>query len=142
VSAGGEGGIDWGNIGNPTTAQNLSGTNIDVDQVVASVGSVGVGGITATSFAAGAIDAVALDATAEAAIADAVLAETIPELTGDPGATPTLAEAVMLPFMAIRNARVTNSGAGTDTIANNAGSVILTATFTDAANVFTKGKYV
>jgi len=42
VSAGGEAGIDWANIGSPTTAQNLSATNIDVDQVVASVtGAVG-----------------------------------------------------------------------------------------------------
>ena len=42
VSAGGEAGIDWANIGSPTTAQNLSGTNIDTDQVVASVaGAVG-----------------------------------------------------------------------------------------------------
>jgi hypothetical protein len=37
VTATGAGGIDWGNIENPTTAQNLSATNIDVDQVVASV---------------------------------------------------------------------------------------------------------
>lgn len=37
VSSGGEAGLDWANIGSPTTAQNLSGTNIDVDQVVASV---------------------------------------------------------------------------------------------------------
>jgi hypothetical protein len=37
VSAGGEVGLDWANIGSPTTAVNLSGTNIDVDQVVASV---------------------------------------------------------------------------------------------------------
>ncbi len=37
VSAAGEAGIDWANIGSPTTAQNLSGTNIDVDQVIASV---------------------------------------------------------------------------------------------------------
>lgn len=37
VSAGGEAGIDWANIGSPTTAQNLSATNIDVDQIVASV---------------------------------------------------------------------------------------------------------
>lgn len=42
VSAGGEAGLDWANIGSPTTAQNLSATNIDVDQVVASVtGAVG-----------------------------------------------------------------------------------------------------
>lgn len=45
VSAGGEAGVDWANIGSPTTANNLSGTNIDVDQVVASV-SGAVGGVT------------------------------------------------------------------------------------------------
>lgn len=93
VSAGGEAGIDWANIGSPTTAQNLSATNIDVDQVVASVsgavgsvtgavgsvtgnvggnvtgsvGSVAAGGITAASIATGAIDAdaVAADAVTE-----------------------------------------------------------------------------
>lgn len=42
VSAGGEAGLDWANIGSPTTAVNLSATNIDPDQVVASVtGAVG-----------------------------------------------------------------------------------------------------
>lgn len=64
VSAGGEAGIDWANIGSPTTAVNLSGTNIDVDQVVASVsgavasvtGNVGgnvtgtIGGLTAAAL--------------------------------------------------------------------------------------------
>lgn len=52
VSAGGEAGIDWANIGSPTTAVNLSATNIDVDQVVASVsGAVGsvTGGVTVTT---------------------------------------------------------------------------------------------
>jgi hypothetical protein len=42
VTATGAAGIDWGNVENPTTAVNLSGTNIDPDQVVASVtGAVG-----------------------------------------------------------------------------------------------------
>lgn len=45
VSAGGEAGIDWANIGSPTTAVNLSATNIDVDQIVASV-SGAVGSVT------------------------------------------------------------------------------------------------
>lgn len=45
VTTTGEAGIDWGNIGNPTTAVNLSATNIDVDQVVASV-SGAVGSVT------------------------------------------------------------------------------------------------
>jgi len=46
VSSGGEAGLDWGNIGSPTTAQNLSGTNIDTDQTVAAV-SGAVGSVTA-----------------------------------------------------------------------------------------------
>lgn len=42
VSVGGEAGLDWANIGTPNTIQNLSNTNIDSDQVVASVtGNVG-----------------------------------------------------------------------------------------------------
>jgi hypothetical protein len=45
VSTGGEAGLDWANIGSPTTAVNLSGTNIDTDQVVASV-SGAVGSVT------------------------------------------------------------------------------------------------
>lgn len=45
VSATGEAGIDWANIGSPTTEVNLSATNIDVDQVVASV-SGAVGSVT------------------------------------------------------------------------------------------------
>jgi hypothetical protein len=85
VSATGEAGIDWANIGSPTTAQNLSATNIDVDQVVASVsgnvggnvtgsvGSVAAGGITAASIATDAIDADALAASAAQEIADEVL---------------------------------------------------------------------
>lgn len=68
VSAAGEAGIDWANIGSPTTAVNLSGTNIDVDQVVASVsgavGSVAAGGITAASIATDAIDNDAIAANA------------------------------------------------------------------------------
>ena len=57
VSATGEAGIDWANIGSPTTAQNLSATNIDTDQVVASVtGAVGsvtgaVGSVTGLTAA-------------------------------------------------------------------------------------------
>ena len=71
VSATGEAGIDWANIGSPTTANNLSATNIDVDQVVASVsGAVGsvtgaVGSVTAgVTLAASAVQAVWDAATA------------------------------------------------------------------------------
>lgn len=116
VTATGAAGIDWGNIENPTTAVNLSATNIDVDQVVASVsgavgsvagavgsvigavGSVAAGGITAASIATGAIDADALAADAIAEIADGVWDEdatahqtggSFGQAIGDPGADTT-----------------------------------------------------
>ena len=62
VTSTGAAGIDWSNIENPTTAVNLSGTNIDTDQVVASVsGAVGsvtgnVGGIAGTIQTLDALD--------------------------------------------------------------------------------------
>lgn len=63
VSAGGEAGLDWANIGSPTTVQNLSGTNIDVDQVVASV-SGAVGSVTgAVGSVTGAVGSVAAGVT-------------------------------------------------------------------------------
>lgn len=70
ISAGGEAGIDWANIGSPATSVNFSGTTISTSQAVASVsgavgsvtgnvggnvtgsvGSVATNGITATSLA-------------------------------------------------------------------------------------------
>lgn len=91
VSAAGEGGLDWANIGSPTTAQNLSATNIDVDQVVASVsgsvGSVAAGGITASSIATGAIDADAIAADAVTEIRSLVSG------TSDSGSTTTMVDA-------------------------------------------------
>ena len=63
VSATGEAGIDWANIGSPTTAQNLSATNIDVDQIVASV-SGAVGSVTgAVGSVAGAVGSVTAGVT-------------------------------------------------------------------------------
>lgn len=103
VSSGGEAGLDWANVGSPTTTLALSGTTISTSQAVASVsgavgsvtgnvggsvgsvtgnvggnvvgsiGSVATGGIVAASFAAGAIDAAAI---ATDAITSAELAAT------------------------------------------------------------------
>jgi hypothetical protein len=52
VSATGEAGIDWANVGSPTTTVGLSGTTIATSQVVASVsGAVGsVTGLTASNL--------------------------------------------------------------------------------------------
>jgi len=95
VTTTGGAGIDWANVENPTTALNLSATNIDVDQVVASVsgavgsvtgavgsvtgavGSIATGGIVAASFGAGAIDAAAIatDAIGSAELAASAVTE-------------------------------------------------------------------
>ena len=100
VSTGGEAGIDWANIGSPTTAQNLSATNIDVDQVVASVsgavgsvtGAVGsvtgaVGSVTgAVGSVTGAVGSVAAGGITAASIAtgavdaDALAADAVAEI--------------------------------------------------------------
>jgi hypothetical protein len=55
VSVGGEAGIDWANIGSPTTAQNVSATNIDVDQIVASVSGNVVGSVGSVTGAVGSV---------------------------------------------------------------------------------------
>ena len=95
VSAGGEAGIDWANIGSPTTTVNLSATNIDVDQVVASVsGAVGsvttavtlptipTDWITADGIAADAIGASELAADAVTEIQSGLSTLTQTQITG------------------------------------------------------------
>jgi hypothetical protein len=129
-----------GAVGSVTGAVGSVTGNVG-GNVTGSVGSIAIGGIAASSFAADAIDATALAATAANEIRDAVWAKVEAELTGDPGATPTVLQALMLPYMAIRNLRATDSGGGTDTICNSAGATILTASITDAAGIFTKAKY-
>lgn len=63
------------------------------------------------------------------------------DLAGVPAATAKLTDAISWVFMSTRNQRVTDGGAATDTVSNNAGAVIGTANVTDAANVFTRTKY-
>lgn len=81
VSATGEAGVDWANVGSPTTVVGLSGTTIKAvtDGVTVTTNndktgySIGVGGIAASAFAASAIDAAALASSAANEIADALL---------------------------------------------------------------------
>jgi len=68
--------------------------------------------------------------------------DVIEELTaGSPDAEPSIGNAIMLLYMALRNALVTDSDAGEQRIANDAGTVITEASVTDSGTVFTKGKY-
>lgn len=77
VTATGAVGIDWNNIENQTSSVGLTNTTISASQAVASVtgavGSVGAGGITASTIATGAIDADALATDAVTEIANGFL---------------------------------------------------------------------
>lgn len=117
VSIGGEAGVDWSNVGNTTASVNLTNT---------AVGSVVALGTTAKA-----------DVNAE--IVDAIAVDMIPELTGDPGATPTLVKALMLLYMKLRNKETSSST--TATIANNAGTTIMSSARSDDGSVFTKERY-
>jgi hypothetical protein len=48
VSSGGEAGVDWANVGSPTTSLNLSGTSVGT---AAAVTAISAGGITSGSYA-------------------------------------------------------------------------------------------
>ena len=63
----------------------------------------------------------------------------IPELTGIPGATPTLWQAVMLLYMSLRNQH--RATAVQESIYNNAGSPITTATLSDNGTQFVKSQF-
>ena len=66
----------------------------------------------------------------------------VSDLAGVPTSTAKATDALAFVFMSVRNARVTNSATGEDTVANNAGAVIATAPVSDSGTAFTKGKYV
>lgn len=60
------------------------------------------------------------------------------ELVAEPGAEPTVREALTLLYMTLRNAETTTNG--TKTIRNDAGTIIASSTLTDDGTTFTKSK--
>lgn len=117
VSAGGEAGVDWANVGTPGSTVALSATSVGsvtgaagsvtgavgsvTGNVGGSVASVAAGGITAASIATGAIDADALAADAVAEIADGVWDEVLSghATAGTAGAALTAAGAAADPLL-------------------------------------------
>lgn len=70
---------------------------------------------------------------------NSALNASISELSAVPGATPSLRNAVMFLFMALRNRSTTTASA--QTVQNDAGSTIATAAVSDDGSVFTKGEF-
>jgi hypothetical protein len=88
-----------------------------------------------------AVAANSLPAAERTAISAALLASVLAELTqAQPPITPSVAQALMLAYMALRNNRLVT--ATTDSIENDAGVVIAKATVSDDGSTFTRAKMV
>jgi len=141
VSATGEAGLDWANIGSPTTAQNLSATNIDVDQIVASVsGAVGsVTGLTASNLDA-TISSRATPAQVNTEVLDVLNVDTFAEPGQEaPPATTTLVKKIGYLYKLARN-KITQT-ATTLSVFDDAGTTVdQKATVSDDSTTFTRGE--
>ena len=84
---------------------------------------------------------VVFNSAAESGIVQALYTESMPELTSPPVAVPNLKQAIMLPYMALRNKQEQDRTAGTQTITNNAGLTIAESDVSDLATVFTKSEF-
>jgi hypothetical protein len=135
VSAGGEAGLDWANIGSPTTAQNLSATNIDVDQVVASVAGA-VGSVT------GAVGSLAAQAKADvnAEVVDALATDTYAESAAVPAATSTLAAGIVWLRTLARN-KITQTATTQLVKADDGTTTVGTSTVSDDGTTATRGEF-
>jgi hypothetical protein len=146
VSTGGEAGLDWANIGSPTTAQNLSATNIDIDQVVASV-SGAVGSVTGavgsvTGNVTGSIGSLAAQAKADvnAEVVDALATDTYAEpAQGAPGATVSLASKIGFLYKNWRNKK-TQTSTTFSLFNDDAATVDHKSTVSDDATTATRGE--
>ena len=143
-----------------SVSADVAAVKAKTDLIPASPAAVGSamtlanGAITAAVFAADAVSAAAVSAAAvtkittglstltaaqvNAEVVDALTVDAIPELAADPGATPTLAKAMMLAYMWLRNN--TQSTATSRKVVNDAGTQVLTATMSDDGTTFTQGK--
>lgn len=170
VSVGGEAGVDWANVGSPTTAVGLTGTTISTSQQVASVsGAVGsvtgnVGGLSTqakadvnaeadtaladvglTTTVTGRIDAAvstrATPAQVNAEVVDALNVDTYAEPgQGAPAATLSLAAKIGYLFKSWRNKK-TNDGTDTKLYADDATTVDQKQTTSESGGTVTKGEW-
>lgn len=147
VTATGEAGIDLANVGSPTTTLNLSGTTISTSQqitsVSGSVGSIGTGGISSTSFASGAItntviatDAIGSDELATTAIeeiADGILKRKL-DSSGNETSTTSSDRTVRNALRILRNKVDASTGATVDVYNESDTTVIWSANITTSAS--------
>jgi hypothetical protein len=131
VSSTGEAGVDWANVGSPTTTVGLSGTTISTSQAVASV-SGAVGSVTALGSTAKS------DVNAE--VVDALATDTYAEPgQGAPAATTSLAAKLNYLFKAWRN-KSTQDATTYKLFADDASTVDSKATVSDDGTTFVRSE--
>jgi hypothetical protein len=138
VSATGEAGIDWGNIGSPTATNTLSATTIAVTQVVASV-SGAVGSVTGAvgsvgGNVVGSIGSLATQAKADvnAEVVDVVGVDVIADSVPADGSRPTIQQALYMIAQFLTERAV--SGLTMTVNKPNGSTTLMTFTLNDAAN--------
>jgi hypothetical protein len=124
-----------------TTVGSVTGAVASVTGAVGSVtGAVGSVAGNVDGNVTGTIGELAAQAKTDVneQVADVLKVDTVAELAADPGATPTIEKALMLLYMALRNAATATSAAAT--IKNDAGATVLTKALSDDSTTFTAGK--
>lgn len=160
VSAGGEAGLDWANIGTTNATQNLSATTIktatDIATQIGVAGAgltsvaIGIGGFPVGGYATGAIDnqSIATDAigapelatSAVNEIRDAVLAGACTEPTAVVAASPTLIAALSWLLTQSRN-KITQTATLQTLLADDSSTTIAASTVSDNGTTATRGKF-
>jgi hypothetical protein len=146
------------NVTGAIDADAIADNAIDAGAIAAdaiTAAKIADGAIDAATFAAGAITATVapnLDAAVSSRstvttaqvnteVVDVIRVDTISELAqAAPAATPTVATALMLLYMALRNEFTQTATLAT--ISNDAGTVICKSTTADDATTFTRGEWV
>lgn len=118
VSSGGEAGIDWANVGSPTTSVNLSGT---------SVGTASALGATAKS-------------DVKTQMTDALSVDTYSELSACPGFPVTLTTALIYNYQFFRHKMTATSTVQT-MFKDNGTTSLCANTMSDSAGTFTRGEF-
>lgn len=118
VSSTGEAGVDWANVGSPTTTLNLSGTTVAVSTALGTQAKADV----------------------NAEVLDVIATDTFAEASAVPAATSTLKDKINWLFALARN-KVTQT-ATTQLLRNDADSATIgTSTVSDDGTTFTRGEY-
>ncbi len=123
VSTGGEAGLDWANIGSPTTVVALSGTTVSI---VTTVNGLAANVITADSMAS--------DAT------DEIWAKACTEPTAVVAASPTAIAALSWLLTLSRN-KITQTATAQIIKADDTTTTIATSTVADDGVTFTRGEF-